>query len=68
MCNLYSLTKGRAAIRDWFRAKHERTGGLPVLPGIFPTRWRQIVRTGADGERELVMARWGMLGPPQYGG
>ena len=27
-----------------------------------------IVRSGADGERELVMARWGMPGPPQYGG
>jgi putative SOS response-associated peptidase YedK len=27
-----------------------------------------IVRTGADGERELVMARWGMPGPPQFGG
>ena len=27
-----------------------------------------IVRNGADGERELVMARWGMRGPPQFGG
>ena len=27
-----------------------------------------IVRVGPDGERELVMARWGMPGPPQYGG
>ena len=27
-----------------------------------------IVRNGADGERELVMARWGMPGPPQFGG
>ncbi len=26
-----------------------------------------IVRTGEDGERELVMARWGMPGPPQHG-
>jgi putative SOS response-associated peptidase YedK len=25
-------------------------------------------RNGANGERELVMARWGMPGPPQYGG
>jgi hypothetical protein len=23
MCNLYSLTKGQAAIRDWFRARHD---------------------------------------------
>jgi putative SOS response-associated peptidase YedK len=27
-----------------------------------------IVRRGADGERELVMARWGTPGPPQFGG
>jgi putative SOS response-associated peptidase YedK len=27
-----------------------------------------IVRAGADGERELVMARWGMPGPLQFGG
>jgi hypothetical protein len=29
MCNLYSLTKGQAAIRDWFRASHDRTGSGP---------------------------------------
>jgi putative SOS response-associated peptidase YedK len=68
MCNLYSLTKGQAAIRDWFRASHDRTGNLPLFPGIFPDQRAPIVRNGADGERELVMARWGMPGPPQFGG
>ena len=68
MCNLYSLTKGQAAIRDLFRARHDRTGNLPLLPGIFPDQTAPIVRNDIDGERELVMARWGMPGPPQYGG
>ena len=68
MCNLYSLTKGQAAIREWFRARHDRTGNLPLFPGIFPDQFAPIVRSGEDGERELVMARWGMPGPPQYGG
>jgi putative SOS response-associated peptidase YedK len=68
MCNLYSLTKGQAAIRDWFRARHDRTGNLPLFPGVFPDQCAPIVRNGADGERELVMARWGMPGPPQFGG
>jgi putative SOS response-associated peptidase YedK len=68
MCNLYSLTKGQAAIRDWFRAKYDRTGNQPLFPGIFPDQFAPIVRNGVDGERELVMARWGMPGPPQYGG
>jgi putative SOS response-associated peptidase YedK len=68
MCNLYSLTKGQAAIRDWFRASNDRTGNLPLFPGTFPDQMAPIVRNGADGERELVMARWGMPGPSQYGG
>src|SRR5277367_5446465 len=68
MCNLYSLTKGQAAIRDWFRARRDRTGNLPLFPAIFPDQMAPIVRNGADGERELVMARWGMPGPPQFGG
>jgi putative SOS response-associated peptidase YedK len=68
MCNLYSLTKGQAAIRDWFRVGQDRTGNLPPFPGIFPDQMAPIVRNGTDGERELVMARWGMPGPSQYGG
>jgi putative SOS response-associated peptidase YedK len=66
MCNLYSLTKGQAA--DWFRARNDRTGNLPLFPGIFPDQLAPIVRGGSDGERELVIARWGMPGPPQYDG
>jgi putative SOS response-associated peptidase YedK len=68
MCNLYSLTKGQAAIRDLFSARYDRTGNLPLLPGIFPDQTAPTVRNDIDGERELVMARWGMPGPPQYGG
>jgi hypothetical protein len=64
MCNLYSLTKGQAAIRDLFRAPSDRTGNMP----LFPDYMASIVRRGADGDRELVMARWGMPGPPQFGG
>ena len=68
MCNLYSLTKGQVAIRDLFSAKHDRTGNLPPFPAIFPDQLAPIIRRGPDGERELVMARWGMPGPPQFGG
>ena len=68
MCNLYSLTKGQAAIRNWFRAANDRTGNLPLFPAIFPDQMAPIVRNGPDGQRELAMARWGMPGPPQFGG
>ena len=30
MCNLYSETKGQAAIRGWFRAQHDQTGNPPL--------------------------------------
>jgi putative SOS response-associated peptidase YedK len=68
MCNLYRVTKGQSAIRDLFSVKHDRAGNLPPLPAIFPDQMAPIVRTGIDGQRELVMARWCMPGPPQYGG
>ncbi|WP_316181358.1 SOS response-associated peptidase [Bradyrhizobium sp. SZCCHNRI1009] len=61
MCNLYSMTKNVDAIRRLFSIapENDRTGNLPVMPGIFPDYPAPIVRNGADG-RELAMARWGM--------
>ena len=36
MCNLYSMTKGQQAIREFTRATRDTAGNLPPLPGIFP--------------------------------
>jgi putative SOS response-associated peptidase YedK len=63
VCNLYSVTKGQQAIRELAGAMRDTTGNLPMLPGIFPDYAAPIVRIGADGVRELVMARWGMPSP-----
>lgn len=60
MCNLYSITKGQAAIIALTRAMRDTTGNLPPLPGIFPDYKAPIVRNAPDGVRELAMARWGM--------
>lgn len=60
MCNLYSMRKGQADLLQATRAMHDRTGNMPPLPGIFPDHLAPIVRTAADGECELAMARWGM--------
>jgi putative SOS response-associated peptidase YedK len=68
MCNLYSVTKGQAAIIAITRAMRDRAGNLPPMPGIFPDYLAPIVRNAPDGVRELMMARWGMPGPPQFGG
>jgi len=62
MCNLYSLTKGPQAIRDFTRAMWRDVGNMPPLPGIFPDYSAPIVRNHPDG-RALVMARWGMPSP-----
>ena len=44
MCNLYSLTKGPQAIRDFARAMRGDVGNMPALPGIFPDYSAPIVR------------------------
>ena len=36
--------------------------------GFFSDQMAPIARNGADGERELVMARWALPGLPQFGG
>jgi putative SOS response-associated peptidase YedK len=45
----------------------DTTGNMPPLPGIFPDYLAPIVRNAPSGERELMMARWGMPPPPQFG-
>lgn len=68
MCNLYSITKSQAAIIAFVRALRDVAGNLPPLPDIFPDQIAPIVRNAPDGVRELTMARWGMPGPPAFGG
>lgn len=62
MCNLYSLSKGQAAIIEMTRAMVDRTGNMPPLPGIYPDYQAPIVRNTPEG-RELSYARWGMPSP-----
>jgi putative SOS response-associated peptidase YedK len=62
MCNLYSITKGQTAIREFTRSIRDTTGNLPSIPGVFPDTTAPIVRM-AEGERTLTMARWGMPSP-----
>jgi putative SOS response-associated peptidase YedK len=67
MCNLYSLTKGQAAIIALVRAMRDRTGNLPPKPGV-PDFIAPIGRNAPDGVRELAVARWGMPGPSDRSG
>lgn len=60
MCNLYSMTTNRDAIQQLAKAFNQSVGNLPPLPGIYPDYLAPIVRLNADGEREIVLARWGL--------
>ncbi len=62
MCNLYNVTKGPSAILEFTRAMRNAAGNLE-LGKIYPDYAAPIVRTGEDGKRELVRARWGMPSP-----
>ena len=62
MCNLYAVTKEQQAIRELTRAMIDRTGNLPLLPGIYPDYPAPDVRNTPDG-RGLTIARWGMPSP-----
>ena len=67
MCNLYSLTRSQDAMRQLFAIHEDLTGNLPPLPDIFPDQMAPVVHV-ADGTRRLELMRWGMPGPPQFGG
>jgi putative SOS response-associated peptidase YedK len=68
MCNLYSVTTNQAAIVAFTRAIRDRSGNLAPMTGVFPDYLAPVVRNAPDGVRELMLARWGMPGPPQFGG
>ncbi|BAR54127.1 hypothetical protein NK6_942 [Bradyrhizobium diazoefficiens] len=38
------------------------------MPGVFPDYPAPVIRDVGNGERELVMMRWGMPPPPRTGG
>jgi putative SOS response-associated peptidase YedK len=61
MCNLYLITTDQAAIITLFRVINHHVGNLPPMPGVFPDYPAPVVRND-DGEREMVMMRWGI--PP----
>jgi putative SOS response-associated peptidase YedK len=60
MCNLYSVTTNRDAIRQLAKAFNDSIGNMPELPGVYPDYFAPIVRLNPDGEREIVLARWGI--------
>ena len=58
MCNLYNVSTNQDAIRALTKAL-DRLGNMPPSLDVYPDYPAPIVRNN-DGERELVMVRWGM--------
>jgi putative SOS response-associated peptidase YedK len=65
MCNLYNISTNREAITKLTRAL-DRAGWNEPSRDVYPGMLAPIVRVGADGVREMVMATWGMPSPPAY--
>jgi putative SOS response-associated peptidase YedK len=59
MCNLYSITKGQAAIIELTRATRDTTGNLAPMSSVFPD-YKSPVVANRNGVRELCLMRWGM--------
>jgi putative SOS response-associated peptidase YedK len=68
MCNLYSMTRARDAIRTLFRVDRDDTGNQPPLPSIFPDQLAPVVRRDRAGVRIMQAMRWGFPPPPGPGG
>jgi putative SOS response-associated peptidase YedK len=61
MCNLYSLNKKRDAVARYFRVSHNRAAMFEPTTAIFPKHVAPVVRSAADGEREIVTMSWGFM-------
>lgn len=54
-------------MRRLFAVVDDLTGNLASMSGVFPDMPAPVVRA-AEGGRRLELMRWGMPGPPQFGG
>ncbi len=67
MCNLYSMTSTREAIRALFGAARDQTGNQPPPQAVFPDQTAPVILAESSGERVMRAMRWGFP-PPQPGG
>lgn len=63
MCNLYSITKARDAVRSLFCVSDNRAAAFDPLPSVFPGQGAPVVRRAGDGSLELLPMSWGFVLP-----
>lgn len=61
MCGRYSFTSPIEAVRQVFELPALPATNLQPRYNIAPTQNAPVVRLNADGERELVILRWGLI-------
>ena len=61
MCGRYDNVIARHAMQDLFRVARLPDSNFPPRYNVAPAQDVPIVRTGPDGTREVVMARWGLI-------
>ena len=61
MCGRYDLTETPLEVGHWFRVRNAATPNFPPRYNIAPTQDVPVVRLDKNGERELVMLRWGLI-------
>jgi putative SOS response-associated peptidase YedK len=66
MCNLYNVTTTKEAIVQLTRALRDLSGFNEPSRDVYPGTLGQVVRVGADGQREVVPLTWGMPSPPAF--
>jgi putative SOS response-associated peptidase YedK len=69
MCNLYSVRSSQEELRRTFRVLPEwdRLGNWPGKTAVFPDHEAPVIRNAENGARDMVLMRWGMPGPVQFG-
>ena len=74
MCNRYASDIRKAGLEKEFYGFEEwsETRITPVLGNavleVFPKSFGPVLRSGESGQLEWVKMRWGLPGPPQFGG
>ena len=61
MCGRYDNLIPRDAYERLFRPRRMPESNFPPRYNVAPTDQIPIVRVAKDGERELTMARWGLV-------
>ena len=69
MCNRYASDIRKAGVeKEYYGFEEWSETRLNIILEVFPKSIGPIIRLNENGEREWLRMRWGLPGPPQFGG